>query len=105
MTGKATNRPVKQGQAHNYRLRIVAQNTPTLLEKMLQVCRYRGFSVVAMEARLDSCEQTNITRLLINIDVQSTNRIELLIKQLDKVFGITQIEQSCILSSVKQACS
>lgn len=96
---------VKNFKPNTYELNIIANNSPVVLEKMLQVARYRGFTVNEMEVKPRVCDQTNITELLINLSVQSTNTVDLLTRQLEKVFDITKVQKMRPLDTIKQACN
>ncbi|PCI59030.1 MAG: acetolactate synthase 2 small subunit [Gammaproteobacteria bacterium] len=79
----------------NHTLRITAENQPTVMEKLLQVTRYRGFIVTGMTMFPDT-EQTKLT---IELSVQSKNSIEHLQYQLHKLIDITDIAVNCTSSA------
>ena len=72
----------------NHTLRITAENQPTVMEKLLQVTRYRGFIVTGMTMFPES----DNALLTIELSVQSDNSIENLIYQLQKLIDITNIQ-------------
>jgi len=74
----------------NHTLRITAENQPTVMEKLLQVTRYRGFIVTGMTMFPDT-EQAKLT---IELSVQSKNSIEHLQYQLNKLIDINAVEVS-----------
>lgn len=76
-----------------YQLTVLANHSPTVLEKMLQVVRYRGFNIANLQVQTLVPVEQSRAQLLINLSVHSTNTIELLTKQLDKVFDIVTVEQ------------
>jgi acetolactate synthase II small subunit len=69
-------------------LRITAENQPTVMEKLLQVTRYRGFIVTGMTMFPES----DSSLLTIELSVQSDNSIEHLQYQLNKLIDITTIK-------------
>lgn len=82
----------------NHTLRITAENQPTVMEKLLQVTRYRGFIVTGMTMFPDT-EQAKLT---IELSVQSKNSIEHLQYQLHKLIDINAIE---IKNNTQEQCS
>ena len=78
-------------------MEIKAKNKPTVLERLLQVTRYRGFSVVDLSVKPEVKSQL----LNIQLTVQSLkenerffdNNYQRLSSQLAKLFDITQIKQ------------
>ncbi len=81
---------------HNMTLTIKAQNQPTVLERLLQVTRYRGFCVVNLSVK----PSVKHHFLNIKLTVQSVNKNEFLLdshyqklsNQLTKLFDIRQID-------------
>jgi acetolactate synthase II small subunit len=73
-------------QSHT--LRISAENQPTVMEKLLQVTRYRGFVVTGM-TMYPEAENSLLT---IELSVQSKNSIAQLQYQLHKLIDITDIK-------------
>jgi len=84
-------------QSHT--LRITAENQPTVMEKLLQVTRYRGFAVTGMTMH-PSGENSLLT---IELSVQSKNSIEQLQYQLHKLIDITDIKVDNSALTVCQA--
>jgi len=41
-------------QPHHHFLEIIADNQPTVLERVLQVTRYRGFNIIDFSAKINS---------------------------------------------------
>lgn len=68
-------------------LRITAEHQPTVLEKLLQVTRYRGFMVTGMTM----FPQSDNSKLAIEMTVTSEQSIEHLHHQLDKLFDVNEI--------------
>ena len=70
-----------------YLMVIRGENSPELLERLLRVCRHRGFKVQNINAETSENDQS----LHVTLTVYSERPISLLTKQLDKIFGITQV--------------
>ncbi len=70
-----------------YSVIIKANNSPELLERLLRICRHRGFSVQNINAETTENEQS----LDVSLTVCSDRPISLLSKQLEKQFGVTQV--------------
>ena len=65
-------------------LTIQAKNSPEFLERLLRVCRHRGFIIQSINAEVnDTLQSTQI-----NLTVCSERDISLLTKQIDKVVGV-----------------
>ncbi len=73
-------------QMNSHTLRITADNQPTVMEKLLQVARYRGFIVTGMTMFPEEKDQ-----LSIELSVKSDNSIEHLQYQLHKLIDINSI--------------
>jgi len=66
---------------------IEAQKSPEFLERLLRVCRHRGFTVDSFNAETGNIKQsTHIT-----LTVCSERNISLLTKQIEKLIGVTQV--------------
>ncbi len=74
-------------QLNAYQLSISAQNQPAVLERILQVTRYRGFTVTHFAMTPDGDE-----KLAITLGVQSEHAIELLQHQLNKLVNVLQVQ-------------
>ena len=72
---------------NQHTLKITASDQPTVLERLLQVTRYRGFVVTGMTM----FPQDTDGGLAIEISVRSENSIDNLYHQLDKLFDIRDI--------------
>lgn len=68
-------------------LKITAQQQPTVLEKLLQTTRYRGFEVKGMKM----FPNVDNTQLDIELAVSSTQSIDKLTVQLNKLYDINDI--------------
>jgi acetolactate synthase II small subunit len=68
-------------------MRIKAESSPELLERLLRVCRHRGFQVRKLNAETSEKEKS----LDVNLSVCSDRPINLLSKQIEKLIGITQV--------------
>ena len=79
-------------------LRITAQDQPTVLERLLQVTRYRGFLVTGMT--MFPCADEN--GLDIELTVQSDKSIEQLHHQLNKLIDVNNVT---VDSNVISQCS
>ena len=69
-------------------LRISASQQPTVLEKLLQVTRYRGFSVTG----ITMFPQVETNSFDIEMTVSSEHSVMQLQSQLDKLFDINEIQ-------------
>ena len=65
-------------------LLIEAKNSPEFLERLLRVCRHRGFTVSSINAQTNQEQKT----MQINLTVTSERNINLLTKQIEKVVGV-----------------
>lgn len=72
----------------NHVLNITANNTPAVVERLLQVTRYRGYELagLALTPRADSLSLT------ITLTVSSDKPIHLLTSQLHKLYDIRHLE-------------
>lgn len=70
-----------------YSLTIIAQQQPVLMERLLQVVRYRGFLVKSL-----SMLPTNENSVAIEVSVEGDKSVENLQKQLLKIIDIAQIK-------------
>jgi len=68
-------------------LTVEAKNSPEFLERLLRVCRHRGFTIQSVNAEVNNTLQTTH----INLTVFSERDINLLTKQIDKVVGVIEI--------------
>lgn len=71
----------------SYILQIEAQNQPSVLERVLQTTRYRGFKISGFTMKLESNN-----RLSMEMIIDSDKAIHLLTSQLDKLYDLTSIE-------------
>ncbi|MEL0628055.1 acetolactate synthase 2 small subunit [Psychromonas aquatilis] len=69
---------------------IKASNSPEFLERVLRVCRHRGFSVDSMSSQTEQPQQT----LSITLNIVSERDISLLTKQIEKIIGVIEITLS-----------
>ena len=72
----------------NHVLNITASNTPAVVERLLQVTRYRGYQLTGLQMtpRADSRSVT------IKLSVSGDKPIQLLTNQLNKLYDIQQLE-------------
>jgi len=66
---------------------IEAKKSPELLERLLRVCRHRGFTIDSMNAEMTNAKQVSH----ITLTVCSERDISLLTKQIEKIVGILQV--------------
>ena len=72
----------------NHTLNITATNTPAVVERLLQVTRYRGYQLTGLEMKPRSDSRSVVIRL----SVSSDKPIHLLTSQLHKLYDIQQLE-------------
>ena len=72
----------------NHVLNITANNTPAVVERLLQVTRYRGYQLTGLELQ----PRNNDRSLAITLSVSSDKPIHLLTSQLHKLYDIVQLE-------------
>ena len=70
-----------------YLMMIKADNSPELFERLLRVCRHRGFKVQNINGETTEDEKS----LHVTLTVYSEHPASLLSKQLEKIFGIIQV--------------
>jgi len=87
-------------QQHSHTLEITADNQPTVLERLLQVTRYRGFSVVGFSVFPNKNETMLDIKLTVHDDKKPTNEqqnnIRKLSLQLNKLFDINHVNLKSI---------
>jgi acetolactate synthase II small subunit len=82
-------------QSHTHRLEITADNQPTVLERVLQVTRYRGFQVVDFNATINP--ENNLLEIRLSIvDPKETVALpeagaHRLYHQLNKLFDVKHV--------------
>ena len=81
---------------NQHTLRIQAYDQPTVMEKLLQVARYRGFTVTGM-----TMYPSDDKMLDIQLSVRSHHAIEQLQNQLNKLIDIANIK---VDNSSSQQC-
>jgi len=69
-------------------LTIRTRNEPVVLERLLQVTRYRGFELTAMDMR----PLAEFGSMLITLTISSDKPISLLTNQLNKLYDIQTLE-------------
>ena len=69
-------------------LTIRTRNEPVVLERLLQVTRYRGFELTAMDMR----PVAEFGSMLITLNISSDKPISLLTNQLNKLYDIQTLE-------------
>jgi acetolactate synthase II small subunit len=78
-------------------LTIQTKNQPVVLERLLQVTRYRGFEVAGMEMK----PMADFSGLLVTLSIVSDKPISLLTNQLNKLYDIEYLD--CVESQQTQA--
>jgi acetolactate synthase II small subunit len=81
----------------NHVLTIQTKNQPVVLERLLQVTRYRGFEVAGMEMK----PMADFSGLLVTLSIVSDKPISLLTNQLNKLYDIEYLD--CVQSERTQA--
>ncbi len=81
----------------NHLLTIQTKNQPVVLERLLQVTRYRGFEVAGMEMK----PMADFSGLLVTLSIVSDKPISLLTNQLNKLYDIEYLD--CVESELTQA--
>ena len=81
----------------NHVLTIQTKNQPVVLERLLQVTRYRGFEVAGMEMK----PLADFSGLLVTLSIVSDKPISLLTNQLNKLYDIEFLD--CVESELTQA--
>ncbi|OGO75325.1 MAG: acetolactate synthase [Chromatiales bacterium RIFOXYA1_FULL_46_5] len=81
----------------NHVLTIQTKNQPVVLERLLQVTRYRGFEVAGMEMK----PLADFSGLLVTLSIVSDKPISLLTNQLNKLYDIEYLD--CVESELTQA--
>ncbi|GLX86200.1 acetolactate synthase isozyme 2 small subunit [Thalassotalea loyana] len=72
---------------NRYQLNITADDKQVVLERILQVARYRGFLINGINAQVNTQNNIGIIELL----VSSERPIELLIDQINKLIDIKSV--------------
>lgn len=67
-------------------LKISLNNQPTVMERLMQVTRYRGFAINEL-----AMQQTSQTQLQVTLSVNSKHPIENLSRQLMKLVDVIDI--------------
>lgn len=70
---------------------VQCKNESAVLERLLRVVRFRGFSVLHFNARLDS----NHKIINVELSVAGERSLQLLKNQLSKNYDITNVEVVC----------
>jgi len=83
---------------NQYQLTITADDKQVVLERILQVTRYRGFLINGMNAKVNTGTNTGTIELM----VKSERSIELLVDQINKLIDIKEVK---VDNSATQQCS
>lgn len=71
-----------------YQLNITADDKQVVLERILQVTRYRGFLINGINAQVNTTNNIGVIELL----VSSERPIELLVDQINKLIDIKSVK-------------
>ncbi len=82
---------------NHYQLMIKADDKQVVLERILQVARYRGFLIAGINAQVNT--GTHIGT--IELQVKSERPIELLVDQINKLIDIKEVK---VDNSASQQC-
>ena len=72
----------------NHVLNITANNTPAVVERLLQVTRYRGYQLTGLEMK----PRSDARSVAITLTVSGDKPIHLLTSQLYKLYDVVQLE-------------
>ena len=72
---------------NNYQLVILADDKQVVLERILQVTRYRGFLINGINAKVNTGTNIGTIELMISSD----RPIELLVDQINKLIDIKEV--------------
>lgn len=81
----------------NYQLTIKADDKQVVLERILQVTRYRGFLISGINAQVNTGTNVGTIELM----VRSERPIELLVDQINKLIDIKEVK---VDNSASQQC-
>ncbi|UUO23639.1 acetolactate synthase 2 small subunit [Colwellia sp. M166] len=81
----------------NYQLTIKADDKQVVLERILQVTRYRGFLISGINAKVNTGTNVGTIELM----VRSERPIELLVDQINKLIDIKEVK---VDNSASQQC-
>jgi acetolactate synthase II small subunit len=81
----------------NNTLVIEAKHSPECLERLLRVCRHRGFTLSNIDAKVNTQDKT----IHIHLTVCSEREISLLTKQIEKIVGVTDVTQLPSSNNIK----
>ena len=73
---------------NNYQLMISVDDKQVVLERILQVTRYRGFLINGMNAKVNTGTKIGTIELM----VSSERPIELLVDQINKLIDIKEVK-------------
>ncbi|MDX3775322.1 acetolactate synthase 2 small subunit [Chromatiaceae bacterium AAb-1] len=72
----------------NHTLTITVNDEPAVVERLLQITRYRGFRLCGLDLK----PLADTTGLLITLSVVSDKPVQLLTSQLNKLYDIKSLE-------------
>ena len=84
--------------SEDFAIEIVADNQPTVLEKLLQVTRFRGYPISALNVKTSDDESSLNIQLTVNLkecaELTRENEMQKLFNQLSKLFDIKHVNLS-----------
>ncbi len=83
---------------NNYQLTIKVDDKQVVLERILQVARYRGFLISGINAEVNTGTQIGTIHLM----VRSERSIDLLVDQINKLIDIKEVR---VDNGVTQKCN
>jgi acetolactate synthase II small subunit len=83
---------------NQYQLNIKADDKQVVLERILQVARYRGFLISGINAQVNTGTNIGVIQLM----VRSERSIDLLVDQINKLIDIKEVT---VDNSASQECS
>ncbi len=84
---------------NHYQLNITADDKQVVLERILQVARYRGFLINGINAQVNTSDSIGI----IDLHVSSERPIELLVDQINKLIDIKSVKVDNTVMQYKSA--
>jgi acetolactate synthase II small subunit len=84
---------------NQYQLTITVDDKQVVLERILQVARYRGFLINGITAQVNTGNQTGTVQLM----VKSERSIGLLVDQINKLIDIKEVKVDN--SETQQCCA
>ena len=84
--------------SEDFAIEIFADNQPTVLEKLLQVTRFRGYAISGLNVKTSDDQETLNIQLTVNLnecaEPTRENEMQKLFNQLSKLFDIKHVNLS-----------